>query len=58
MSGLIDRDETIRAWCLMNCGCKPDECAMTIEENGAEECEVVDFLWHRPEYDYERDEKE
>lgn len=50
MNNLIDRKETISAWCLMNCGCKPDECSMTLEENGAEECEFVEFLLRRPEY--------
>lgn len=58
MADLIDRKEAIRAWCKLTCGCKPDECGMTLEENGAEECEFVEFLWNRPEYDYERDEDE
>lgn len=57
MSGLIDRAETIRAWCKLTCGCEPEECTMTIERDGAEECNFVEFLWNRPEYDYERDEE-
>ena len=57
MSGLIDRTETIRAWCKLTCGCEPEECCMTIERDGAEECNFVEFLWNRPEYDYERDER-
>ena len=64
MADLIDRKEAIRAWCKLTCGCEPEECGMTIERDGAEECEFVEFLWHRPEYDctkcflWERDEDE
>ena len=58
MSDIIDRKDTICAWCKLTCGCEPDECGMTIERDGAAECEFVEFLWNCPEYDYERDEDE
>lgn len=58
MSNIIDRTETIRAWCNLTCGCEPGECGLTIEQDGTEECEFVEFLWNRPEYYYERGENE
>lgn len=51
MGDLIDRKEAIRAWCKLTCGCEPEECCMTIERDGTEECNFVEFLLNRPEYD-------
>lgn len=51
MSDLIDRKDTIRAWCKLTCGCEPEECTMTIERDGTEECNFVGFLSNAPAVD-------
>lgn len=41
---LISREQAIRMYCGEHCGCEPNECGLTYEQDGTEECEVVRFL--------------
>lgn len=51
MNDLIERQAAIDALCDMRCGCKPEECALTLEEDGTEECADVRFLMSIPSAD-------
>lgn len=44
----IDADDAIRKWCVLNCGCEPNECGHTLEEDGTEACTFVDFIKNLP----------
>ena len=48
MNDSISRKEAIRQYCHESCGCKPEECPMTYEWDGAEDCSYVRFLKELP----------
>lgn len=41
MAELIDRQEFIRRWCKIFCGCEPEDCKLTLERDGTEECTAI-----------------
>lgn len=43
MDDLISRQTEIEMLCAMRCGCKPKDCGLTLEQDGAEEC--ADVRW-------------
>ena len=51
MDDYISRQAAIKALCAMRCGCKPEECALTLEEDGTEECADARFLMSIPATD-------
>lgn len=48
MDDVINRQDTIRKICGERCGCEPDECGLTMEQDGAEECSLVRWLKEVP----------
>lgn len=48
MSDLISRQSAIRRYCSEHCGCEPQDCGLTMEQDGAEECDFVRFLREEP----------
>lgn len=51
MTDYISREAAVRQWCGLHCGCEPDECGHTLEQDGTEHCTVVDFLLELPAAD-------
>ena len=45
---MIDRQSAIRRYCNEHCGCEPQDCGLTIEQDGSEECDFVRFLKEEP----------
>ena len=44
MDDLISRQKAIKQFCREYCECEPEECGLTLERDGTEECSVVRFL--------------
>lgn len=48
MSGLILREKAIQYACMELCECKPEDCNLTLERDGAEGCIYVEILKEVP----------
>lgn len=48
MNDLISRNKAIRLYCRENCGCEPEECPLTYEQDGTEDCSYIRFLKELP----------
>lgn len=48
MNDLISRHKAIRLYCRENCGCEPEECPLTYEQDGTEDCSYIRFLKELP----------
>lgn len=48
MDDLISRRTAIEMLCAMRCSCKPEECGLTLEQDGAEECADVRWIMSLP----------
>ena len=57
MDDLISRQTAIEMLCDMRCGCKPKDCGLTLEQDGAEECADVRWIMLLPSAPTSRIEK-
>lgn len=48
MKDLIDRQAAIRRYCGEHCGCEPQDCGLTMLQDGSEDCDFVRFLKEEP----------
>jgi hypothetical protein len=48
---LISRQAAIRRYCGEHCGCEPQDCGLTILQDGSEDCDFVRFLKEEPSRD-------
>lgn len=54
ISDCISRQATIRRYCGKRCGCEPQDCGLTMERDGTEDCDFVRFLKEEPPVQPER----
>ena len=45
---LISRQAAIRRYCGEHCGCEPQDCGLTMEQDGSEDCDFVRSLKEEP----------
>lgn len=48
---LISRQAAIRRYCGEHCGCEPQDCGLTMLQDGSEDCDFVRFLKEEPSRD-------
>ena len=51
MDDLISRQAAIRRYCGEHCGCEPQDCGLTMLQDGSEDCDFVRFLKEEPSRD-------
>lgn len=54
MKDLIDRQAAIRRYCGEHCGCEPQDCGLTMLQDGSGDCDFVRFLKEEPSAEPER----